>query len=48
MELSIPQLEYLLEGCSQNNQDVQNNTANKKVYEGADAIQFLIDSGEMK
>jgi hypothetical protein len=48
MELSIPQLEYLLEGCSQNNQDVQNDADNKKVYEGADAIQFLIDSGEIK
>lgn len=43
-ELSIPQLEYILDGCTKNNSD------NKDVQtlEGADAIQYLIDSGEIR
>lgn len=43
MELSIPQLEYILEGCKKNNEELNNSDA--KTYSGADAIQYLIDSG---
>lgn len=47
MELTIPQLEYILEGCKKNNEEIEKQTNNGKTYEGADAIQYLIDSGEM-
>lgn len=46
MNLTIPQLEYLLDGCEKNNKDNDNNSAD--TLEGADAIQFLINSGELK
>lgn len=46
MELSIPQLEYILQGCSENNKDIDNQSNNKgKALEGADAIQYLIKNG---
>jgi hypothetical protein len=45
MELSIPQLEFLLQGCNENNEDIENQTkGKKKALEGADAIQYLIDN----
>lgn len=46
MELSIPQLEYILQGCCENNKEI-NNQANggNKALEGADAIQYLIKNG---
>lgn len=47
-ELSIPQLEYVLDGCAKNNKDVENATKNTKTLEGAEAVQYLIDSGETK
>lgn len=47
MELTIPQLEYILDGCKKNNDDIEKQTKNENTYEGADAIQYLIDSGEI-
>lgn len=45
MELSIPQLEYILQGCSENNEEIENQAkGKKKPLEGADAIQYLIDN----
>lgn len=48
VNLSIPQLEYLLDGCSKNNKDIENGSSEHNTFEGADAIQYLIDSGEVK
>lgn len=47
VNLSIPQLEYLLEGCSKNNKDTEQNSRKEDALEGADAIKYLIDSGEI-
>lgn len=47
VNLSIPQLEYLLEGCSKNNEDINKQSKDSNTYEGADAIQYLLDSGEI-
>ena len=44
-ELSIPQLEYILDGCYKNNKDIGKD--NVETLEGADAIQYLIDSGDV-
>lgn len=46
MELSIPQLEYVLAGCKKNNDEAQNQAAS--TYSDADAIQYLIDSGQIE
>lgn len=47
VNLSIPQLEYLLDGCNKNNKDIENKANKTESLEGADAIQYLIDSGEI-
>lgn len=47
VNLSIPQLEYLLEGCSKNNADIEKQSQEGRTLEGADAVQYLIDSGEI-
>lgn len=39
MNLSVPQAEYLFEGFNEINND---NSQNKEVLEGADAIEYLI------
>ena len=44
MELSIPQLEYVLAGCKKNNEEMQ--AQDSSTY--ADAIQYLIDSGQIE
>jgi len=46
MELSIPQLEYVLAGCKKNNEEMQ--AQDSSTYSGADAIQYLIDSGQIE
>ena len=46
-ELSIPELEYLLQGCNNNNKDMEKSTSSNKTYEGADAIQYLMNSGDI-
>ena len=46
-ELSIPELEYLLQGCNKNNKDMEKYTSSNKTYEGADAIQYLMNSGDI-
>ena len=50
LELTIPQLEYILEGCKKNNDEItkETNGANNQTLSGADAIQFLAQSGEVK
>ncbi len=49
LELTIPQLEYILEGCKKNNDDMMKETkgANNQTLSGADAIQYLAKSGEV-
>lgn len=47
VNLSIPQLEYLLDGCNKNNKDIEKSSKNVDSLEGADAVQYLIDSGEI-
>lgn len=48
MELSIPQLEYILEGCNKNTEEVNKKVNNTNSLEGSDAIQFLMKQGEIK
>ena len=50
LELTIPQLEYILEGCKKNNEEIQKETkgTNNQTLSGADAIQFLANSGEVE
>ena len=50
LELTIPQLEYILEGCKKNNEDLEKEMKgdNKQTLSGADAIQFLAKSGEVE
>lgn len=51
MDLTIPQLEYILEGCAKNNKELEDtykNGGNGKPMEGADAIKYLIQSGDIK
>lgn len=48
MELSIPQLEYILEGCSKNTDEINKGVDSSNKFEGSDAIQFLINQGELK
>lgn len=52
MELTIPQLEYLLDGFKKNNEDMEKELNGKKkpkgeVMQDADAIQYLIKSGQV-
>lgn len=46
MNLTIPQLEYILEGCSKNNEEIEarENGGTNQVYKDKDAIQYLLDS----
>lgn len=44
VELSIPQLEYLLSGCEKNSKELEKASSGAKTLEGADAVQFLIDN----
>lgn len=46
MELSIPQLEYVLAGCKKNNEEVQ--AQDTSTYSDAAAIQYLLDSGQIE
>lgn len=45
-DLTIPQLEYLMDGFDKNSKEADKMT--KGTLEGADAIQYLIDSGDLK
>lgn len=51
MDLTIPQLEYLLDGFKKNNEDMEKELNGKKpkgeVMKDADAIQYLIKSGQV-
>lgn len=47
VNLSIPQLEYLLDGCNKNNKDIENTSNKTESLEGADVVKYLIDSGEI-
>lgn len=54
MELTIPQLEYLLEGFKKNADDLEKELNGKKkggsskAMTDAEAIQYLIKSGEVR
>lgn len=49
MELTIPQLEYILTGCKKNNDDMNKEIKGGKSgkMEDKDAIQYLIDSKQV-
>ena len=51
MELTIPQLEYILDGFKKNNDEMEKELNGKKpkgeVMQDADAIQYLIKSGQV-
>ena len=50
MELTIPQLEYILEGCKKNSEELEKEIKNGNKSEtivGADAIQYLAQQGEV-
>lgn len=50
MDLTIPQLEYILSGCQKNNKEIEASIHGNSndVLKDKDAIQYLIDSGEAK
>ena len=46
LELTIPQLEYVLEGCKKNNEEMEKELNGNKsdTFTGADAIQYIAQS----
>ncbi len=50
MDLTIPQLEYILSGCHKNSKEIEAsiNGNSNDVLKDEDAIQYLINSGEAK
>lgn len=48
MDLTIPQLEYILQGCEKNNKDMEKAMNKGNSLEDADAIKYLIKSGDIK
>ena len=51
MNLTIPQLEYILDGFKKNSEEMEKELNSKKpkgeVMQDADAIQYLIKSGQV-
>ncbi len=52
LDLTLPQLEYLLDGFKKNNEEMEKELNGKRkpkgeTLEGADAIKYLIQSGQV-
>lgn len=48
MEMSIPQLEFIMQGCHKNAKDIEKGMNQVDTLEGADAIKYLMQTGEIK
>jgi hypothetical protein len=48
MDLTIPQLEYILSGCQKNSKAIEEEMHGGNTLKDKDAIQYLINSGEAK
>lgn len=44
MNMSIPQLEYILEGISKNNKKSETNSGSQEALDGADALEYLLQN----